>query len=124
VIRRAERFLVIRRAEGIAAPGAFCFPGGGIEPDETEAVALVREIQEELCVQVAPLRRVWQSVTPWRVQLFWWTAELDAAQEPVANPAEVAEIHWLSAAEMLDLPNLLSSNRAFLAAWAAGELEL
>ncbi len=43
VIERDERLLIIRQAEGIAAPGAYCFPGGGIEKGETEAEALVRE---------------------------------------------------------------------------------
>ncbi|MES1213405.1 MAG: NUDIX domain-containing protein, partial [Singulisphaera sp.] len=50
VIVRHERFLVIRRAEGIAAPGKFCFPGGGIEGEESEHQALVRELMEELGV--------------------------------------------------------------------------
>jgi 8-oxo-dGTP pyrophosphatase MutT (NUDIX family) len=43
VVLRDERFLVIRRAAGVVAPGAFCFPGGGVEGDESETQALVRE---------------------------------------------------------------------------------
>jgi 8-oxo-dGTP pyrophosphatase MutT (NUDIX family) len=31
VIRRGEQFLVIRRSQTVAAPGMYCFPGGGIE---------------------------------------------------------------------------------------------
>ena len=39
VIVRDQRLLVIRRASGVAAPGMYCFPGGGIEPGEIEEEA-------------------------------------------------------------------------------------
>ena len=77
----------------------YCFPGGGIEPGESEEVALVREIPEELGVTVRPVRRLWQCVTAWKVELAWWLAELDADAVPVANPAEVESIHWLTSGE-------------------------
>jgi len=124
VIERRDRLLVIRRAEGIAAPGAFCFPGGGIEPGESEAAALVRELDEELAVAVEPQRRLWRSVTPWGVELFWWRAVLGEEIEPVANPAEVAGVYWHTLAEMAALDGLLESNRQFLAAVESGEIAL
>ena len=48
VIRDGDNFLAIKRAENIRAPGKICFPGGGIESNESEEIALVREIKEEL----------------------------------------------------------------------------
>ena len=69
VVVRDGRFLVIRRSQQVVAPGAFCFPGGGIEPGETEEAALVRELREELDVLVRPIRLVWRSLTPWNVAL-------------------------------------------------------
>jgi len=124
VICRQDRLLVIRRSESVAAPGAYCFPGGGIEGDETEQAALVRELHEELGVSVKPLRRLWESTTTWGVWLAWWLAEIAPDAEPVPNPAEVAALHWLSIAEMRALPGLLSSNHAFLDGVAAGQIEL
>jgi 8-oxo-dGTP diphosphatase len=124
VVVRQGRFLVIRRAEGIAAPGAYCFPGGGIEPGETDEDALRREIREELGAEIRPLRCVWRSVTTWRVDLAWWAAELDAADRLAPHPGEVASVHWLSIEEMLALPELLESNRQFLDALAAGQVVL
>jgi 8-oxo-dGTP diphosphatase len=124
VLVRDDRLLVIRRSQMVVAPGAFCFPGGGIEPDETEEQALVREIQEELNVAIRPLRRVWQSETPWRVELAWWLAEFESALEPVPTPAEVESIHWYTPAEMTLLPELLESNRHFLEALTTGAIEL
>lgn len=124
VITRADRFLVIRRSEHVIAPGAFCFPGGGIEAAETETDALIRELDEELGVAIRPLRRLWRSVTPWRVALAWWLTELpeDATLRP--NASEVAETHWLTKEEIRRLPELLSSNHAFLDALEAGEFTI
>ena len=48
VVLREKKLLAIQRSFTVAAPGAFCFPGGGIEPGETEEIALARELQEEL----------------------------------------------------------------------------
>jgi 8-oxo-dGTP diphosphatase len=81
VVVRDSRFLVIRRSAQVIAPGAFCFPGGGIEADESEERALVREFQEELGAAIRPLRRVWKSITRWQVELAWWLGELDPRVE-------------------------------------------
>ncbi len=103
---------------------AYCFPGGGIEAGESEPEALVREIAEELGVSVRPLRRVWQSVTAWQVELAWWLAELSRDAQLVPNPAEVESVHWVSVAELSAWPGLLPSNHDFLRALAAGEFTL
>lgn len=115
VIVREDRFLVIRRSQFVRAPRQFCFPGGAIEVGESDEMALLRELQEELNVSVRPIERLWNSVTPWGVALSWWHAELAADAELVPNALEVESVHWLGAAEMLALPELLESNRLFLA---------
>lgn len=124
VIVRQSRLLIIRRSQFVPAPLKYCFPGGGIEPGETEEQALVREIREELAVPVTPVRRVWQSVTSWGVDLAWWLADLPSEHQPVPAPAEVASVHWYTPAEMAGLSQLLESNRQFLAALARGEISL
>lgn len=124
VVVRGEKLLVIRRSMTVIAPGKYCFPGGGIEPGESEAAAVEREMVEELGVAVTPIRRLWRSVTPWRVELDWWLAELDAAALPVPNPAEVESVHWHTPHEMLALPELLESNRKFLEAFSGDEFSL
>jgi 8-oxo-dGTP diphosphatase len=124
VVVRQGKLLVIKRAEIVRAPGAFCFPGGGIEPGESEEQAVMREFQEELAAVVQPVRRLWHSVTRWGVQLDWWLAYLQTDEELVPNPAEVESVHWLTPAEMLAERRLLESNREFLDAIAAGKIEL
>jgi 8-oxo-dGTP pyrophosphatase MutT (NUDIX family) len=124
VIVDADKLLVIRRSQTVVAPGAYCFPGGAVEGDESEEAALVREIQEELGVCVRPLRPLWQSVTPWNVHLTWWLAEADVNCAWTPNPAEVESIHWLTPAEIASLQALLESNHEFLRKLAAGEIAL
>ncbi len=111
---RDGRMLVIRRSRSVVAPLVYCFPGGGIEPGESEQEALVREFREEVGIAVRPLRRLWQCVTAWKVDLAWWLVEISPDATPVPNPAEVESIHWYTPDEMSQLPDLLASNDEFL----------
>jgi len=124
VVMRDARLLVIRRARTVVAPLVYCFPGGGIEGDESEEETLVREFREEVGVAVRPLRRLWRCTTAWKVELVWWWAELPPDAVPVPNPREVESIHWLTPEEMAQQPDLLASNRDFLELVARGEIVL
>jgi len=124
VIFRDDRLLIIRRSQTVAAPGMLCLPGGGIEQGETESEALVREMQEELAIDVTPKRLCWRSVTAWGTKLAWWIAELDPEITPVANPEEVAEVHWLRREEIRCADDMLPSLPAFLDAWESGAIDL
>ena len=57
-IERDERYLVARRTRPAEVAGRWEFPGGKVEPGETEQQALVREIREELGVEIATDERV------------------------------------------------------------------
>jgi len=124
VVPREGRLLVIRRSATVLAPRAICFPGGGIEPGESEPQALIREIQEELGVDISPVRCLWRSVTAWRIALAWWLAALPTAALPVPNPAEVESVHWLTPDEIRAHPDLLQGNIGFLDAVCRGQIEL
>jgi 8-oxo-dGTP pyrophosphatase MutT (NUDIX family) len=121
---RDGRMLVIRRARTVVAPLVYCFPGGGIEEGESEEEALVREFREEVGLALRPVRRLWQCVTAWKVELAWWLGEVQADAVPVGNPREVESIHWFTPAEMANLPDLLESNRQFLELVERGEIRL
>jgi 8-oxo-dGTP pyrophosphatase MutT (NUDIX family) len=124
IVVRDGRMLVIRRSRHVIAPLVYCFPGGGIEDGESEEAAVVREVFEELGVEIVPRRRLWECVTAWKVHLAWWLADMDPAAVPVPNPREVESVHWFTVAEMAGQTDLLASNREFLELVTRGELRL
>jgi 8-oxo-dGTP pyrophosphatase MutT (NUDIX family) len=124
LVVRDHRLLVIRRSRHVVAAGAYCFPGGAVEQGESESEALTRECREELSVEVRPIRRLWECTTPWGVWLAWWLCEMPPSETPIPNPAEVESVCWCTPAEMARLPGLLESNRAFLEARTAGQIDL
>lgn len=124
VILRGDRLLIIRRALTVTAPGKLCLPGGGIEEGETESEAIVREMQEELAIDITPVRLCWSSVTPWNTSLAWWLSDLNPEVVPVPNPDEVAEVHWMTVDEICTEADMLPSLPAFVKAWRRGEVDL
>ena len=121
---RDEAFLVIRRSKTVTAPGLLCFAGGGIEPGESEPEALVREMQEELALDVEPVACVWRSATAWGTKLAWWTARIAPEAEPIPNPAEVEEFMWMRRDELAVAAKCLPSMPQFLAACDSGEIQI
>lgn len=100
VLRRADgRLLVILRGPGARMPGYWAPLSGGVEPGEDQAQALVREVREEVGLDVAPGEKVWECPTDdgsWR--LHWWTATFtDDRLTP--DPREVADVRWVTAGE-------------------------
>lgn len=47
-----RRFLVVRRGPSQSGAGYWEFPGGKVEPGEDSQIALMREIEEELAMQI------------------------------------------------------------------------
>jgi 8-oxo-dGTP pyrophosphatase MutT (NUDIX family) len=124
VVVRDRQLLIIRRSQHIIAPGMYCFPGGGIEPGETEQQAVVRELREELNCTVVPRRRLWEHISSWGIHLTWWLADLEPAPAIVPNPQEVESVHWFTIDELKSLPNQLESNYRFVEAMERGEFTL
>jgi 8-oxo-dGTP diphosphatase len=51
ILQRAGRILICQRSRRGAHPLQWEFPGGKVEPGETETGALVRELREELAIE-------------------------------------------------------------------------
>ena len=124
VIFDGERFLTIKRSQEVRAPGAIGFAGGGVEPDETQADAIVREMQEELGVEVTPVKQVWTCHTPRGVELNFWQVRFVGEQEIKLDPNEVEFYAWHTPQSLREQFNLISSAVPFLDAWEAGEVKL
>ena len=52
LVDRDGRLLVQQRPEGLSMAGLWEFPGGKLEPGETPEQALIRELAEELAIDV------------------------------------------------------------------------
>lgn len=113
VLQRDARYLMIRRADGILAGGAWCFPGGGIEPGESPAEAIVREIREEIGLVVTAGEKLWE----WRredgrLNLYWWRIH-QTGGELRLNPQEVQAVQWMTEQEIRVHPGVLRNNLIF-----------
>ena len=118
--RRADScWLLIRRSATVASPLKLCFPGGGVDGDELEHQTARREMLEELGVEITPLRRVWQQSWPEKkLTLFGWYAEL-LSDNLQPDPAEVAEVLWLTEPQILAHRDALPGCAEFLSALVA-----
>lgn len=91
---------------GKAAPYAYDLPGGGIEADEDEAAALMREFQEETGLTVWPTRVIGRAGQYWvnksepRNSLAtFYEVELSVADGQPTEPDHT--LVWMSPAEAL-----------------------
>lgn len=124
IIQRDEYFLVIRRSRFVTAPMKLCLPGGTVEPGEAEEQTLVREMKEELNIDVTPGRCCYRSRTPWGTLLAWWTAELDRSASPLANVEEVDSWAWMTIDEITQVRDALPSLPEFFGAVREGRVTL
>jgi 8-oxo-dGTP diphosphatase len=64
VIVRDGKVLACRRAPHKSLAGLWEFPGGKVEPGETDETALAREIREELGIDIVVGGHIAQSIAP------------------------------------------------------------
>ena len=98
------RVLACERAEPPEMAGKWEFPGGKVDPGESEAEALIRECEEELGVTVEVGRRVGDDVvlSHGGAVLKVYLARLINGGQPRA--IEHSELRWLAADELHSVP--------------------
>lgn len=115
----AGRYLLIRRGLSLVrAPGWWCFVGGEVEPGESHADAIVREVREEVGLRVAALEKIHETISPnGEYRLHWLRVEIiePATQMLTPHEKEVAEARWLHAREALELDPILPTLKSWLA---------
>lgn len=100
LIEEAGRVLVARRSLTQSLPLKWEFPGGKIEPDESRAEALIREIGEELTLGIEvgeALDPVNHDYPEFTVTLHPFRCRITSGQP---HPREHAEIAWCVPGEL------------------------
>lgn len=96
LIERGNEVLVSRRRDRPNKPGLWEFPGGKIEPGETEHKALIRELREELAIDSTPgvlYARVEHRYAELEVELSLFRTQIPLDAQPRALEAQ--EVRWV-----------------------------
>ena len=102
VVEEDGAYLVTRRPDGVHLAGMWEFPGGKIDPEESHADALRREMREELDTDVEVLDLVLHTthVYPERsVALFFYNCVLQQKPRPLLGQ----EMRWVRRSELPSL---------------------
>jgi 8-oxo-dGTP diphosphatase len=103
VIEHDGRYLITQRNANAVLPLLWEFPGGRVEPDESETHALLREVKGRIGVEVVVGPKLGEHVhdyTTYQVQLTMYSCRLPAEARPY--PATVADLRWVASREFLD----------------------
>lgn len=105
-LENPQRLLSARRKAPKSFAGSWEFPGGKVESDETVEEALVREIHEELGVEITigneidnPAGGAWPVVNNWEMRV--WLVEIADGEPSIGR--EHDQIAWLDFDEVLSV---------------------
>jgi len=100
IIRKDDRFLLIKRGETIPAAGYWCPVSGKVKVGETQPEAVAREVKEEIGLEITAVKKVRESLTNNKIyRLHWWTTRILSGEPKIMNH-EVAEMKWLTKDEL------------------------
>jgi 8-oxo-dGTP diphosphatase len=104
LIEREGRFLVTQRRAEASLPLLWEFPGGKVEPGETDPQALQRELRERLGIEVRVAQReveVDHEYQGYSLHLRTYRCHLTDGSPRAVH---VADFRWASPAELAQLP--------------------
>ncbi|WP_326768826.1 NUDIX domain-containing protein [Streptomyces sp. NBC_01591] len=100
IIVDGGKVLMIRRRER-EGKLLWAFPGGGIEAGESPEQAAVREVAEEVVLEVKAVRVLGDRVHPnTGVHMTYVACEAISGEAVVGDAEEIAEVAWLSHEEI------------------------
>ena len=109
------RVLIAQRPPGKHQAGRWEFPGGKVTPGEAEPEALVRELREELGIEVGasrPFMRLTYTYPDRSVELSLWIVERFGG---TPRGLDGQQLRWVAPADLGDA-DLLEADRPFIEA--------
>lgn len=103
VIERDGRYLITQRKPVAVLPLLWEFPGGRVEPEESEHDALKREVRGRVGVDIVVNDKLGEhshSYHHYDVHLTMFSCSLAEGQEPQAM--EVNDLRWVASSELRD----------------------
>jgi 8-oxo-dGTP diphosphatase len=100
------RVLIAQRPEGRSMAGLWEFPGGKVGPDESPEAALVRELKEELSIEVCETCVAPFTFASHAYEKFHLLMPLYLCRrwEGEIHPREGQSVKWVRAAKLRDYP--------------------
>lgn len=103
VIERDGRYLITQRNAGAVLPLLWEFPGGRVEPDETEAEALAREVKGRVGVDVQVVEKIGEHHHEYaHYDVYMMMFKCTIADDAQPYPATVNDLRWVTSREFLD----------------------
>lgn len=100
IITEGDRVLMVRRRQQ-EGKLLWAFPGGGIEAGESAEQAAVREVAEEVALEVKSVRILGARVHPQTgADMTYVACEPVAGEARVEDAEELAEVAWISLEEI------------------------
>jgi 8-oxo-dGTP diphosphatase len=106
VIQQDGKYLITQRRENASLPLLWEFPGGKVGPDETPEAALVRELREELSIEVCDTCLAPFTFASHAYETFHLLMPLYLCRrwEGEIRPREGQRVKWVRAARLQDYP--------------------
>jgi 8-oxo-dGTP diphosphatase len=101
VIERDGKYLITQRRDGAVLPGLWEFPGGKVEPNESDEAALVREVRGRVGVEIFVGDRLAErhhAYEGYDVHLSLFKCALPEGVEP--TPVSVKDARWVGSGEL------------------------
>jgi len=121
IIHRSSQILMVKHH--LNDEEWWCLPGGGVEPQESPAETVLRELEEECCVRGQIVNQVRHLTEGFGIETITFLVEIGSQEPHMGSDPEFAQddqilvdVRWLTLAEIPE------RDRAYL--WAAGLMSI
>lgn len=121
MIRQEGKILFLKDSRNLML-NQWSFPHGRCEAtDKLEEKTVIREVFEETCLKVKPIKKLWTTTADTKIKtVSFWMAEVIEGQIKI-DPAESSEYGWFTIDEALKL-ELYPGTEKFLELVEKGEI--